>query len=276
MQNLTKVSQYDLYFFSEDVLPNVLAASSLVDPMVRPSLGEGWSTRLATDIRAYRQAVELVIRELAETTDVLRRVEQLSRNVSQWRELGVGLARNAPAGRREVLLRAVGYGLGSPRSVKEMKDMLLTVKSRVEVHGEELMALGMARPLLELPGRVLRTLEHGAGEIAREKAEDALARANVKEFFGRVSTALTTVWRSAELMSLQSLLLAERDEASASDTERSKEEAATLGALVVHLEKALGEARVQAQTRAASEGLPAELVESSEEEAEVEVRENVG
>lgn len=278
MQNLTLLSQFALYFFADAVLVRVLAAEPLIDSMVKPTLGKGWAEKLADDTRRYRDSVELVIREVTETTDVLQRIDQLSQNVSQWRELGLGIARSAPPARRKVLRQAVGWGLGGPRSVKEMKDMLLTIKSRVAVHANELTALGMAPELLELPARVLAALEHSAGEVAREKAEDSLARADTKELFGRVSNALTAVWRAIDNLTLQDLLLGERDGASDEERAEKKANAENLGALEVFLDKALGEARVQARTRAASEALPVELTADgvAEEEEEYELEEAVG
>lgn len=278
MQNLTLLSQFALYFFADAVLDRVLAAEALVDSMVKPTLGKGWAERLADDTKAYRDAVELVIRETTETTDVLQRIDQLSQNVSQWRELGLGIARSAPPARRKVLRQAVGWGLGGPRTVKEMKDMLLTIKSRVGVHAKELAALGMAPALIELPARVLAALEHSSSEVAREKAEDSLARADAKELFGRVSNALTTVWRAIDNLALQGLLLGERDDASDEERAENKANAEKLSALDVFLDKALGEARVQARKRAASEALPADLTVDGvpEEDEEYEVEEAVG
>lgn len=260
MSDVTILSQYDLYFLSKDVTEAVLGSTTLLDPLLVPALGTEWAAVLRSDTAAYRDAIELVIRETAETTEAIRTVEQLSQNVSQWRELAVGLARNAPAGRRAVLMQAAGYGLGSARSVKELKDVLLTIKSRLEVHGAELTALGLAPALVALPGRVLARLEGGAADVAREKAEESQARSKATELFGRVSSALHVAWRSVELVATEAQLLAAQDEATAAEkaTQAARLDAATT--LSLRLEKALGEARVEARKQAAAAPVPPDLV----------------
>lgn len=260
MADVTTLSQYDLYFFSKDASEAVFGSTTLLDALLKPALGADWSACLRGDTAAYREAIELVIREATETTTAIRTVEQLLLNVSQWRELVVGIARNAPAARRAVLMQAAGYGLGSARSVKEMKDVLLTIKSRLTVHAAELQALGLAPALVALPGRVLARLESGAADVAREKAEESRARANAAELFGRVSSALHVAWRSAELVATQAQLLAAQDEATAEEKATQHARADAASTLSLRLDKALGEARVEARQHAAAEPVPPELV----------------
>lgn len=200
--------------------------------------------------------MEHLIREVQETTGALRTLEQVAQSISQWRRLTTGLARNAPAARRDVLMRAAGWGQGSPRSVKAMKDVLLTIKSRMAVHADEFRALGLSPVLLQLPEQVLALLERGAGEVAREKAEDMVARANVTELYWKVNVPLAAAWRAAELIRMQAQLIEGHDGASAGDRARQKGVARRAGELLMKLETSLGEARVQAGKRAAAGPLP--------------------
>lgn len=257
---LTDISKLDLYFFVKPAADTIAGKAALLDAVVAPKLGADWAKTLVSDAAAYRAAVETLIRETTETTGALRLVDQLTANVSQWRALAVGLARNAPAPRQEVLLKAAGYGLGTPRTVKEMKDVLLTIKSRFTTLSGEFATLGMAPALQALPGRVLAKLEGGAADVAREKAEDALARSQVNELAGRVTTALEAAMDGAGLVSMQALLLSQDEESSAEARRAELTRASEADALAVHLEKALGEARVLSRKRAAEDVLPPGLV----------------
>lgn len=256
MVDLSNISQFALYFLAKDAMPLVVAEKEMLAPIVVPQLGAGWAERLFTESTCYRDSVEDLIREATETTDALQTIAQISLDVSDWRQLVTGIARTASPARRDVLMEAAGWRLGSPRSPKEMKDMLLTIKVRMKVHAEEFIALGLAPVLLELPGRVLALLEGGAGDVAREKAEDSLARANMAEFYEKVNGALSSAWRAAELLQLQAQLLERRDDATADEKAEHKALGRRAGELVVKLEKSLGEARVQANKRAATEPLP--------------------
>lgn len=266
MQNLSYISQFDLYFFTPSAAGTVLAQAELLDLMCAPVLGAGWAEQLEVDAPAYRGAVELLIRETQETSEAIQTVEQLSRSLSQWREFAVGLARNAPPRRRDLLLRAAGYGLGSPRTPKDAKDVLLTIMSRMKVAASDFAALGMLPDVIELPGRLLTKIETGASEVAREKAEDSLARTNVNELHNRLSRTLTVAWRAADLVALQAQLLADRDDLPAAERASQHNCAKVATEVSVMLDKALGEARVQARQRAAKEVLPAGLAEAQESE----------
>lgn len=268
MQSLSDISQFDLYFFVNPAADTVLAQKELLNPMCAPVLGADWAMQLAAEAPAYREAVELLIRENLETGEALQAVEQLLRSLSQWREFAVGLARNAPPHRRDMLLRGAGYGLGSPRSPKDAKDVLLTIKSRMEVLAAEFARLGMLPEVIDLPRRLQTKIEARANDVAREKAEDSLVRTNVNELHKRLSRTLTAAWRAADLVSLQAQLLADRDDLPASERASQHNCAKVATEVSVMLDKALGEARVQARQRAAKEVLPAGLAEAQEVEEE--------
>lgn len=256
MRDVKELSQYDLYFFVKPAAELALANEDVLSSHVTPMLGEGWAPRLTTDADAYRAAVEALIRESLETTGALKNLELMSQNVSQWRALATGVARTAPVARRPVLLKAAGYGLGSPRSPKEMKDLLLTIKSRLALHADEFAARGLARPLLLLPSRVLAQLEGGAGDVARERAEDSEARAVVAELHARMSASLGAVWTGAEHVAMEGLLLAAYDDASETEKEEARARAAAASALDLQLDEAFGAARVESRKRATTESLP--------------------
>lgn len=252
MVDLSRISQFDLYFLSESARPLIVARARLLDPMVKARLGAGWCERFVSDVKAYREAVERVIREALETTEALRAVGTYARNISEWRALVTGIARHAPAPRRQLLMSAAGWGEGRARRVKEMKEVLLNIKVRLAIVGDELVALGLAPELLQLPGRVLAELESGAGDVAREKAEDGLARSDVAELYRRVNKGISAAWRGAELIDLQENLLSQRDGASPAQKKTSKSRARRARELAVLLEKSLGEARKQARKKAKS------------------------
>lgn len=264
MTDLTNISQFDLYFLSRTAAPLVVGHVSMLAPVVTPRQGEGWEVRLQSDTDLFREAVERLIREATETTHAVNVVEQASSEVSDWRQLTTGLARLAHPSRRQVLMRAAGWGLGSARTVKELKDLLLKISSRMAVHDKEFVALGLEPVLLELPGRVLRKLEEGAGDVARERAEDSLARADVSALYGLVRDGISAGWRGAELVAMQSRLLAGRDDISLEEKAKHLALAAQAQELVVKLEAALGEAKVQARKRAATETLPPGLADPTE------------
>lgn len=263
--NLSRMSQFDLYFFCNDATPLIEANAALVGPVVAPTLGDDWFTGLVDATPLYRMQVEHLIKESLETSEAVRLLEQYSRQVSDWRQIGVTLARRAPKPRRDLLMMAAGWGLGSSRSVKELKDVLLTISSRLTVHGSDFVGLGMSPRLVELPARVLRKLETGAGDVAREKAEDSLARAEVTDLFNRITETIGAVWEAAELVGLQARLLAERDDASKAEIAQARAEMGQAKELLVKLEAALGEARVKARKRAETEVLPPGLSDPAPE-----------
>lgn len=266
MTDLTNISQFDLYFLSRDATPLVVGHVTMLAPVVTPRQGEGWEARLKSDTDLFREAVERLIREATETTHAVNVVEQVSREVSDWRQLTTGLARLAHPSRRQVLMKAAGWGLGTARTVKELKDLLLKISSRMAVHDKEFVALGLEPVLLELPRRVLRKLEEGAGDVARERAEDSLARADVSALYTLVRDGIIAGWRGAELVAMQARLLAGRDDISPEEKEKHLALAAQAQELVTKLEAALGEAKVQARKRAAAETLPPGLADPTEEQ----------
>jgi len=144
-----------------------------------------------------------------------------------------------------------------------MKDFLLEVKNRVAVHEKEFVARGVQPALLELPARVLAAVEGGAADVAREKAEDSLARANAATPYRRLVDGLDAAWAAAGLVSAQALLMMQMDDATPEQKKTSLQQADEAGALLVMLDKVLGEAKVEAQKRATVEKVPADLVDGT-------------
>ncbi|MFH1809556.1 MAG: hypothetical protein ABIJ09_12485 [Pseudomonadota bacterium] len=245
---LDNTSYLDLYFYSAMTRGPLDKHRSWFDAFVSASLGDTWFGNLDRDITAYRDAFDALLREQAETTDAIRTREGLMAKVVTWRSMMTSMARQAPAARRNVLLQAAGFGLGSPRTVKDMKDFLVEVKARVDLHGDSFRKLGAMDAVLTFPARVLQDLERASGEVAREKAEDSLARVKVGELHTHLVDTFEKISHAASAAADQGSLLDD-----AEMMHRGQD-------LLLNLTKAMGEAKVESRKRASSGEVPADLM----------------
>lgn len=245
---LDRTSSMDLYFFAPMAHEAVAGHRTWLKHFLAASLGDNWFEVLGADLKTFRDRIDLLLRELAETSDSIRTRDQLMAKVTTWRSMMTSLARQAPPARRNILLQAAGYGLGATRSVKETKDLLVEVKARMALHADTFRSLGAADAMLALPAKVLGELEEASGAVAREKAEDSLARSQVQELQSTLVERFEQIGHAANAAAYQGTLL--DDESMA----RQGQE------LTLHLTKALGEARVSSRRRAATGEVPADLM----------------
>lgn len=240
------------YFFSAMARDAVSRHKPVVDTRMKTTHGSNWWTELQERTDAYQESVDALIRDRAETGEALARLDGALSRIPRWRRAMESHALRAPQERQRSLLKAAGYGLGSPRSVKEAKDFLAKIAPLVELHADELKDLGASPPLLAVPAELLEDLEQGATVVAREKAEDSVARDRLQD----QKRVLAEMWRAVSLVVDGELAEAELF----ADEERRKK----ARELSFALEAALGQARVQARKRAEKGDVPPELVVEEE------------
>ncbi|MFH1811674.1 MAG: hypothetical protein ABIJ09_23245 [Pseudomonadota bacterium] len=245
---LDNTSLLDLYFYSAMTRAPLDKHRSWFNGFMSASMGDTWFADLERDITAYRDTFDALLREQAETSDAIRTRDALMSKVVTWRSMMTSMARQATATRRAVLLQAAGYGLGSPSSVKEMKDFLVEVKARVGPHRDSFKKLGAMDAVLSFPAKVLAELEKASGDVAREKAEDSLARVKVGELHTRLVDIFEKISHAASAAADQGSLLDDADM-----MHRGQD-------LLLHLSKAMSEAKVESRKRAASGEVPADLM----------------
>lgn len=248
VSSVTNLNAFDLYFYGALADAALKGKEQRVDRLLKASVGPKWREQLTELTAAYRTRVEGLLKEGAETSDARRAMDSTLTRVITWRRLVESVARQAPPERRRTLLQASGYGLGTPRSVKEMSDLLLEVKPRIELHGKELEALGLRPEAIKLPSEALTALEKGAADIARENAEDGQARDRVAS----TRTKLVDLLRSMELA-----VSAATAESELFGTEKEREE---VTGLEIALAKALAESTVEARRKAQEQPVPADLL----------------
>ncbi len=257
--DLTNIGYYDLYFFSDMAHAAIEPKSAVVASVLDRSRGGDWLQHGGETIAVYRAQVELVIKEEGETNAAQRALAEISAGVQSWRRTMEALARQDTAKKqRKALLHAAGYGLGSPRSAKELDDFLLAVTDPclVELHAGSFVELGAEDDDITYAAEAMAKFEASRKDVAREKAEDTKARTDLAA--GRDDVL-------AYLRDIDLALQAVRNRA-----ERRADDAAAKAAidLAVALEKALGESRVVARKARASDPVPALLVEPAPEPSE--------
>jgi len=248
MPNSSDLSLYDTYFYGPMVVAALIKYGPAVDATLKSSRGTTWQSEFNAAVDTYRAAVDGSIRETEEANAATKAMQEVQDRINPWRRVMEGFARSAPPAQQRLLMRAAGFGLGTPRSVKEGKDFLLNVAPLVEINKAAFAQLGADADLLSFPATARNALEGGAQTVAKEKGEATVARANVQMERAKLGTWLRAVENASE-MAVQ-LGVFKKDE-----TARKAAEA-----LEAQLHAALNEARVQARTRAAEAPVPPELV----------------
>jgi hypothetical protein len=174
--SLTRLKIRDLYFYAAMALAAISRHRQLLHPLLVPVQGHDWYTQLEANVSGYREAVDLLLRDRLETGLVFISSRELIGRITLWRRCMEAVARRAPQSQQDNLLRAIGRGQGSPRSIRACKAFLHNVKSSVAVNAEQLAALGACTKDLDFAQHTLAQLEQDSERAALERAEDGQAR----------------------------------------------------------------------------------------------------
>jgi len=248
MPSSSELSLYDTYFYGPMVMAALANHGAVVEAGLKSARGPNWKADMEASMGAFRTSVEASIRENEEANAATRAMQDVQDRINPWRRVMEGFARSAAPAQQRLLLRAAGFGLGTPRGPKEAKDFLLNVAALVDINKAAFSQLGADADLLSFPATARNALEGGAQNVAKEKGEATVARANVQTERVKLGTWLRAVENASE-MAVQ-LGVFKKDE-----TARKAAEA-----LEAQLHAALNEARVQARTKAAEAPVPPELV----------------
>jgi hypothetical protein len=250
MNQLTNISVLDLYFLAHLVGESRVLDEPHLHARLKPTRGDAWRARFATALTDYRAAVDRLLKESAEASRAAAGLAALTEETQHWRRHMEGVAREeANAALRDVLLRAVGWGRGSPRSSKEYKDFYVQVAASVGANQAALRALGASPAALEWAHTALTTEEQASLDVARERAEEQKARGDMRAAYSEALGALGAVFRGAE--TVRHTALFERDAAKLNAADN----------MLRKLDEALAQARVQSRARAEKGEVPGEVLE---------------
>jgi hypothetical protein len=249
MSALDNISILDLYFLAGLVDRANLVATSALDKRLKPTRGDGWQARFKAAVDAYRAAVETYLKEAAEASFAGSAAAALLEQTGFWRRAMESVVREEknPA-RRNALLRAVGFGWGSPRSSKELKDFYLEIGSAVAANEQALLALGADPAAIAFGKKALSSEEEASLKLMKERAEADAARGDVQARYVELVDFMRSVFRAAGSAREFALF--------AKDVAAQKEASEVLG----KLDAAVAQAKVESRARSEQGGVPAEVV----------------
>jgi len=256
--SLSKLKILELYFYAPMAMSAVDRHCQALHALFAPVHGEDWHARLQACVDGYRACVERLLRERAETSMVIGQTHDLINRITLWRRSMEAVVRRAPAQEQKGLLRAAGWGLGSPRSIKASKEFLQQVKHLVALYAGRLTELGASEAHLQFARETLHSLEQASELAAQEKAQDSAARLEMQLRRQELTRLLDDLDLVAEIADTQSMLFA--DEASRLRSYAIKAE----------LKSARNEACVQSYKRVQDKDVPAELLQSDGEARDAE------
>lgn len=250
--DLANISYYDLYFYSAMALDALSGREAVVDAMMRGRFGPDWAQELATQVQAYRHSVDKIIRQKSETAQARVDMSHLLEGLSTWREGMVSATRLVAADKQKLMMQAAGWGAGSPRTVKDAKDLLLTIKSRLSTLYDDFIQLGVAPAMLEYPGTTLLKLEAASTALSKEKAEDAVVQSKLHSLRAIVQDMLNALYHASKAALSQALVL-EQDSQPAQN-------------LLEVLEQSMKQTRVQSRKKAQKVQVPTMLTSGDKAE----------
>ncbi len=240
----SRLSYHEMSFFLPLMQEALADNRQILDAVLAKVRGAGWYTDGGAIADVVTGKVDDLVREVEETSEADRTIGKLFRKIGSWRRWGESIARLAAPDDREVRLQAVGYGLGSPTTLKRMKSFLVEVKGRLVVHSSDLQELGATPARLAFPGTALDKLQEGSGTLARESAEDAVVRSELRKAY----TAAADYARAVNL--------AIGATQAAADLDGDDSLAGAADALELAVEAALAQARVKARRAAKTRPIP--------------------
>ena len=134
MPSSSELSLYDTYFYGPMVMAALANHGAVVEAGLKSARGPNWKADMEASMGAFRTSVEASIRENEEANAATRAMQDVQDRINPWRRVMEGFARSAAPAQQRLLLRAAGFGLGTPRGPKEAKDFLLNVAALVDTN----------------------------------------------------------------------------------------------------------------------------------------------
>ncbi|MBI5495776.1 MAG: hypothetical protein HY904_12195 [Deltaproteobacteria bacterium] len=242
---LAEISQLDLYFLAQLVGSALKDHHGVIHRFIKEEHGEHWLDAYNAGTRDFRASVDSAIKEETEANAAVGEQAALRGKFTSWRRLLENCARRAGV-QTEVdrLLKAAGYGDGTPRSTKEFKDFLVIVGPKLKVHEARFRKLGASPKALAFPGTMSVALDTAGAKVVKEVAEARTAREAVRTQYDAMITQLRLVDHAAQSASADAAL------------EEDKEALARANALLNLLDAAEGQAKVEARKKATEEEIP--------------------
>ena len=243
------LSVLDLYFLARLMGTAIGPYEDVLTPRLKAFWGDDWKAKHTAAGDAYRASVDKLIKEITEASSASTEMEAFQKRVSAWREYMVSLVRQVEDERKQKhLLRVVGYGLGSPRSSKALKDLLQTVSKSVVAAKADLVALGASEDDVSFPSQAMEAEEVASNKLMSERADVTVARAAMRERFDLLVKMMRSIGLGADAARSHALL------------KEDKAALARVDELQARIDNAVSEARVQSRARAADPTTPAEVV----------------
>jgi hypothetical protein len=245
---LSDISQLDLFFLSHLVDEALKTHGDAIHDLVAATEGPHWRDTYQTKTTAYRSAVTGVIKEETEASQAVSEQNAMRDKILTCRRHLEAIARRErdPA-QQNLLLRAAGWGLGTPRSVKEIKDFLVTMGASVQASKDRFLALGARPEAVTFAHAMLTRLEAATATTMKELADVKVARADLQSAYAAMVEQVRMV---------DTVAVAAREGAILVDDEPARAKADALLAL---LDQAVAQARVEARKKAATETIPPDL-----------------
>ena len=243
---INHINYYGLYVYGELALDAVSKAKAFMTPFLSATQGAEWFADLGEATKLYRDLVDSMIQEQAETSQAVRELNAAFDGVSVWRNAMFYFAQNAAPAERRLMLKAAGYGLGAIDSPKHASEFLARVQALIEPLGDKFTALGADPRMISFPREQLQKLDVLQKQLRDEKADDTMLRSSLRQHRKELVERFNSVERAAKAAAAQQQIF---DPGAANPALR----------LVEDLQESLSQAIVQVHSKAKDSELPGVL-----------------
>ncbi|MEW5849139.1 MAG: hypothetical protein AB2A00_10000 [Myxococcota bacterium] len=246
---LSKISYLDLYYLAHFVGEALKTQGAAIHDTMTATEGADWKTKYDTATAAYRGAFSRLIKEESEASLAVAEQNAIRGKFTHSRRHLENVAKREKRPEvRKVLLRAAGYGAGTPRTPKEYRDFVVTYRDGLSANRQRFLDLGAKPAALDLAAGMAEALDAAGTKAMHELNDVGVARADLKQRYADAVEAIRLVDVTAQ------------GELEGAHVLEDKEAIDRCSELLGLFDQAVAQARVEARKREQEGPLPEDVL----------------